>query len=84
MHLPTLLEFTGYLHFFGGSLFGPFIEYWDYINWAELKGPYKELPFGNFKNLKPCLTRLAQGILCITIYTVMEYFVQFDLFFKGR
>lgn len=59
VHLPTLFEFASFTHFSTGCMVGPYLEYYEYINWIELSGPYKNMPRGNLQNLVPALTRMG-------------------------
>lgn len=36
--LPSILEFTSFIFFFGGCICGPFMEFNDYKNWIEVSG----------------------------------------------
>lgn len=57
VHMPTLLEYAGFVHLSTGCMVGPYLEFADYKNWIEFSGRYKSLPRGDFSTLVPALTR---------------------------
>ena len=81
--VPTLLEFASYIHFGGTSLVGTFFEIKDFTEWAECKGKFSTLPLDGFASIKQSVTRLSQGLLCLTIYVIGEYFLEFDIALLG-
>lgn len=66
--MPSLLEYFGYIFFFGGFLVGPAIEFQDYIEFSRLQGDFKNIPSGAIATLK-CV---AQGIACAAIFVSFE------------
>jgi len=68
--LPSLLEFTSFVFFYGGIVVGPTFEFAYYRDWIALKGQYSSMPRGfpcGLATVKPALTRLAEGILYILL-----------------
>ena len=80
-HLPTLLEFASYLHFGGTALTSTFFEFGRYKEWLEGTGKYAAMPrssVGKYNQTKTALTRAAHGFLCLFLYTLAEYYLEFD------
>ena len=72
--LPSVLEFSSFVLFFGGCICGPFFEFSDYKNWIELAGQYRTLPTGlinGFQSLAPALTRVSHAFYCIVINIIV-------------
>ena len=83
VHVPTALEFAAYLHFGGTALTSTFFEYKDFVEWAEGRGKYSTVPWGEKASLRAVVERLAHGLLCLAIYVVAEYFLEFDIGLLG-
>lgn len=83
VHVPTALEFAAYVHFGGTALTSTFFEYKDFVDWAEGRGRYSTVPWGKKASLKAALERMAHGLLCLAIYVVAEYYLEFDVGFLG-
>ena len=87
MHLPSLVEFAGYVHFVPGSLFCPFFEPKQYLEFVEMRGAYKHLQPPDAKtpkippsgNIKQALLRSLQGFLCVGVFLGFVDGMGFDL-----
>jgi len=51
-HLPNLLEYLSYIHFFGSCLIGPFFEFHHYKRFIERKSEFQIIPSTLFQTLK--------------------------------
>ncbi|KAJ3223117.1 lysophospholipid acyltransferase [Clydaea vesicula] len=88
--MPTLLEYLGYLYFFGGFLVGPAIEYKDYYNFVHGLKPFDRIP----SRIPSTLKCLSMGLGFIVIYLKFEpifnlnycsepWFDTLNIFFKS-
>lgn len=83
-HLPTLLEFAGYVHFSQGCIMCPFFEFSDYINWIERKSHYKKLPARGYSAVLSALVRMTQAFACVFAGLVIEDELGFKHSFCGQ
>ncbi|KAI8814739.1 MBOAT, membrane-bound O-acyltransferase family-domain-containing protein [Cladochytrium replicatum] len=60
---PTLLEFLGYILFFGGWLVGPAFEFEDYRRFCNNESPFKERAGGGMAALRT----FSIGTLCLLL-----------------
>ncbi|KAI8099756.1 MBOAT, membrane-bound O-acyltransferase family-domain-containing protein [Halteromyces radiatus] len=83
---PTLLEFSGWMFFFGGYLVGPACEYMDYYRFVHQSQDYT--PLRRQQNnvppssVKPTLIILAKSVLFIVILLSCSSKYSFSLMLK--
>ncbi|KAI8069350.1 MBOAT, membrane-bound O-acyltransferase family-domain-containing protein [Gongronella butleri] len=78
---PTLLEYFGWLFFFGGYLVGPSCEYMDYIRFTHLDDKARrQLP----SPAKPALMIVARSLLFIAILVTCGPKYNFDVLLKAE
>lgn len=82
-HLPTFLEFAGFIHLSTGCMVGPYLEFQDYKQWIEFSGRYKSLPRGDFSTVVPAFTRMVHGWLCMAIYLGVMIGLNIDIYWAG-
>jgi len=58
------------------SVVGPSFEFKDWNEFINLEEPYKSMP--KYGNIKPALTRLIQGLLCIGVSPMIEAYFPID------
>jgi len=83
VHLPTLFEYMGFVHFANGCIIGPFLEYVDYKNWVELKDHYENMPRGNWSTVGPALKRFGQALACCGFHLFLTVYLGFNVSFCG-
>ena len=62
---PSLIEFAGYVFYFGGFLVGPAFEFSDYISFINGAPPFDKLPENR---LSPTLKCVSSALICMAIY----------------
>ena len=65
-HLPSILEIFSFSLFVQQCALGAFVEFRDFICWAEKKEEYKKVPSPVLESLK----YLVYGVCTITIFLV--------------
>ena len=83
-HLPTLLEYMGFVHFSSGCIIGPFIEYIDFKNWIYLEGHYKDMPRGDFTTVWPSIKRFFAGCGCVLLHLTLTVYFGYSVYFCGK
>jgi len=86
VNFPSLLEYSSFVFASCGCCVGPFFEFSDYVNWAQMKGVYADAPRGlsaGWATFIPAMKKLAEGVLCLAIHLAFVTGLGFSVYFCG-
>jgi len=66
---PNILEFFGFVFFFGGFLVGPSFQFNDYVQFVKKEGPFANYP----STFIPAMKTLIIALICQFIFTKFNH-----------
>lgn len=70
---PDILDFFGYIFFYGGFFIGPAFEFTDYQDYINRRAPFDTMP-------SPIFPALANFVLSLTTFGLFMYAKPFQMF----
>jgi len=74
--MPTFCEYCNYIFPLVSSVIGPSFEFRDWNEFINMQTPWNKMP--KFGNLRPAFSRLGQGLLCIVISPIINFYFPID------